>query len=247
MKISYNDFMIKIKFILIIVLSSYLCAISSYMELSYVKKFYDIVAPISVELGDKYNVPPAVIMAIAGIESGYGRGYVSKITGNVLSLGAKKGEKELPSLILPTNKGGKVLYNSQEISTYDKDELKYKKRPKSLKKDYRPSGIAGTNKQLDYFDKNKQAKTKAIRKNILDFVTKWVSYNHSYKPFQNARAYLDKNKDKIFTQEVAKKFISLIGGVPNGFNYRKSWVTKVNIVMKKAHLIELANDLKRAR
>jgi len=232
--------MVKLQIILVCFLINSLNAIDSYMELKYVKDFYNIVGPISVELGTKYNVSPAAIMAIAGVESGYGRGYISKITANILSLGVKKGEKELPALILPTNKNGEILYSKREIAKYLKSDLIYKQRPKCLKKDYRPTKIAGTTKQLDYFDNNPKAKNKAIRANILDFVTLWISYKHSYKPFKNARAYLDKNKNRLFTKKVARRFISLIGGVPNGFNYRKSWVKKVNIVMRKAHLIELA-------
>jgi len=219
-------------------------AIKSYQELKHVRDFYAEIAPISVELGLKYNVPPAAIMAIAGVESGYGRGYVSRITGNILSLGAGKSEVALPSLTLPISKDGKILYNQKEISLYPKDQLTYKKRPKSLKKDYRPESIFGTNKHLDYFDNNPEKRKKAIKSNIKDFVTKWISKKHSFSPFRDSRTYLDKNKDKLFTKEVSQKFISIIGGVPNGFNYRKSWVEKVNIILRKADLIELANKLK---
>jgi hypothetical protein len=231
--------------VFITILFSHLFAIKSYQELKHVKDFYDEIAPISVELGMKYNVPPAAIMAIAGVESGYGRGYVSRITGNILSLGAAKSETALPSLTLPVLKNGRVLYNQKEISKYSKEQLVYKKRPKSLKKDYRPKPIYGTNKNLDYFDNNPLERRKAIKQNIKDFVTKWISKNHTYSPFKNSRTYLDKNKDKLFTKEVSQNFISIIGGVPNGFNYRKSWVKKVNIILRKAHLIELANKLKK--
>jgi len=230
--------------VVICVLSSSLFAIKSYQELKHVRDFYKEIAPISVELGIKYNVPPAAIMAIAGVESGYGRGYVSRITGNILSLGAGRSETALPALTLPISKDGKVLYNQNEIKKYSKEQLVYKKRPKSLKKDYRPKNIYGTTKELDYFDNNPLERQKAIKQNIKDFVTKWISKKHSFSPFQNSRIYLDQNKDKLFTKEVSQKFISIIGGVPNGFNYRKSWVKKVNIILRKAHLVELANKLK---
>lgn len=234
-------------FILIGIIYSDLFAIKSYQELKHVRDFYNEIAPMSVKLGIKYNVPPAAIMAIAGVESGYGRGYISRITGNILSLGAGKSEIALPSLTLPISKDGKILYNQKEISSYSEDQLVYKKRPKSLKKDYRPKFIYGTNKELDYFDNNPLQRKKAIKQNIEDFVSKWISNKHSFSPFRDSRVYLDKNKDKLFSKEVSQKFISIIGGVPNGFNYRKSWVEKVNIILRKAHLVELANKLKSSK
>ena len=178
--------MIKISFILVLLYID-LFAIKSYQELKYVRDFYKIVAPIAVELGIKYQVPPAAIMAIAGVESGYGRGYVSRITGNILSLGAKKNEPELPALTLAVTKDNQILYSEDDILKYKKSDLQYKKRPKSLKKDYRPKPFAGTDKNLDYFDKHPDAKKIAIKENIKDFVKYWISKNNSFKPFRDAR------------------------------------------------------------
>jgi len=51
---------------------------------SHVKEFYAEITEMVIELSLKHNTPPAVILAIAGLESGYGNGYVSQITGNIL-------------------------------------------------------------------------------------------------------------------------------------------------------------------
>jgi hypothetical protein len=224
-----------------------------YRKYEHVKKFNKELASGTIKIALKYNVPPAAILAIASVESGYGRGYVAKITGNILSLGAKKGEKELPALYLPSiKKPFKILYNPTEISKYKKNELIYKKRAKSLKKDYRPLPYAGTSKYLDYFDKNPKERLKANLACIEDFCRDWINKNYRFKPFKKARHDLtkrvkEKGKEALFTDKTAIEFINNIGGKPNSFNYRQTWPKKVISVMNNTGLIELMKEIKKGK
>jgi len=220
-----------------------------YRKYVHVKDFYKDISEEAVEISLKHNVPPAAVLAIAGVESGYGRGYVAHITGNILSLGAKKNEPELPALYLPNLKSdkSKILYGDK-IKKYSKDTLVWKKRPKSLKKDYRPKSIAGTTKKLDYLDKNPMVKKNANLANIEDFVKIWINKNKKFKPFVDARIMLDevvkhKSKNILFDQDLNIKFIYMISGKDNSFNYRKTWAPKVVKIMKNTGLIELTKAL----
>ncbi|WP_424686767.1 MAG: hypothetical protein ACNI3H_01540 [Halarcobacter ebronensis] len=221
----------------------------SYRKYIHVKKFYSSLVKETVDIALKHNMPPAAILAIASVESGYGRGYVASISGNILSLGANKNDKALPSLYLPNTKGPyKVIYNTKVIESFSKDELVWKQRPKSLKKDYRPKGIAGTTTNLDYFDYNKDAKKKANLKNIEEFCTLWISYENRFKAFNGARAFLDEQvkkhgKEILFTKKLNKEFINHIGGKKNSFNYRKTWPIKVIKVLEKTGLTKLTKDI----
>ncbi len=221
-----------------------------YRKYLHVKNFYKNLAPKAIKICLKYNVPPAAVLAIAGVESGYGRGYVAKITGNILSLGAKKGEAMLPSLYLPNiiNLPSKVLYNTKMIDKYTKDKLDWKRRPPSFKKDYRPKGIAGSKKSLDFFDKNPEKRLSANLANIEDFCKNWINKNRSQKAFANARKMLDNSvklysKNILFTKEINDKLIDMIGGKKNSFNYRKSWPKKIKLIMNKVGLVALSQSL----
>lgn len=214
-----------------------------------VKSFYETIAKDVVQLSIEYKTPPATILAIAGLESGYGSGYVAQITGNILSLGAGKAEKELPALTLPYCKNDK-----RRITLFDpKDQqncktLIWKKRPKSLKKDYRPKTIAGTKQNLAFFKQSPEQYKQAQLNNIKDFLTKWISKNNRYKPFKQSRLWLD-NKvntngiDCLFELNTNIAFINYIGGKQNSFNYRKSWPKKVEYILKNTGLIELCKDI----
>lgn len=222
----------------------------SYRKYLHVKNFYEGIAKKSVEIGLKYNVPPAALLAIAGVESGYGRGYVSKITGNILSLGSARGEAELPALYLPNLKKDKsdILYSNEKIKKYKNNQLIWKKRPASLKKDYRPKSIAGTTKDLDFFDKHPNKKVQAEASCMEDFAKKWISTKKKYKPFVDARVMLDKqvklhSKEILFDRKLNEDFIKMISGKKNSFNYRKSWAPKVIMIMKKTGLVELTKSL----
>jgi len=214
-----------------------------------VKSFYQSISKDVVDLSIKYKIPPAVILAIAGLESGYGSGYVAQITGNILSLGAGKSEKELPSLTLPYCQNDK-----RKVTLFDpKDQqncetLVWKKRPKSLKKDYRPKTIAGTHQDLAYFKKYPLKYKEAKLNNIKDFLTKWINKDHKYQPFKQSRLWLDQKIAKngiecLFDINTNLGFLKQIGGKQNSFNYRKSWLIKVEYILKNTGLIKLCKDI----
>ena len=221
-----------------------------YRKYTHVKDFLKPLAQRTIKQGEKYSVPPAAILAIASVESGYGRGYVASISGNILSLGANKGEKMLPSLYLPNIKDPyKIIYNPEEISKYKKNQLRYKQRAKSLKKDYRPMPYAGTSNNLEYFDKNSKARVNANMACIEDFCKVWISESYRYEPFKKARKDLNKivsvsGKKALFLKTTSEEFINNIGGKPHSFNYRKTWPKKVITVMKNIGLVELIKDMK---
>lgn len=224
-------------------------SIYRYRKYTHVKNFYKNIAKIAIDVGLRYDVPPPALLAIAGVESGYARGYVSKITGNILSLGASKNEPELPSLYLPhlKKKPYKVIYGSS-IKKYKKSDLIWKRREKSLKKDYRPKSIAGRDVKLDYFDNHPKEKIKAYKKCLSDFAKNWISRQKKFKPFKDARALLDNavktsSKDILFDKELNIKFIKTISGKKNSFNTRKSWAPKVIKVLNRVGLVELCYDM----
>ncbi len=221
-----------------------------YRKYLHVKKFYQSIAEKTIKICLKYNVPPAAILAIAGVESGYGQGYVSKITGNILSLGAKKNEAMLPALYLPNilNFPSRVLFNPKKIDKYSKNELYWSKRLPSFKKDYRPPNIAGSKNQLDYFDNHPQKKIRANLTNIKDFCKNWVNTSRKQKAFINAKIMLDNavkkdSKDVLFTKKLNIKFIKMIGGKKNSFNYRATWPKKVTLILDKVGLVSLVESL----
>jgi len=239
----------KILLLLFLLLSTFYAQEYKLRKYNNVKKFYQSIAKDVITLSIKHRTPPATILAIAGLESGYGSGYVAQITGNILSLGAGKSEKELPSLTLPYCKDDK-----RKITLFDpKDQknctaLVWKKRPKSLKKDYRPPHIAGTAKDLAYFKHNPTAYQKAKLQSIKDFLTKWINKDHKYKPFKESRIWLNKQVsqnglDCLFDLKTNLAFIQKIGGQKNSFNHRKSWLKKVEYVLKNTGLVELCKDL----
>jgi len=222
---------------------------NSYRKYPHVKKFYKEITPIALEVAQKYELPAASILAIAGLESGYGRGYVCQITGNIMSLGAFKSDPELPALTLPYSKSQKkILFDENEIVKFSKKDLIFKKRKKSLKKDYRPTPFAGTCKNLTLLKYNKQLKHNAHKACLNDFATKWISTESNIKTFRDAKIWLKslimkKNNDILFSMKVNKAFIEKIGGIKNSFNYRKSWPKKVKTIMVNVGLIELVNDM----
>ncbi len=216
----------------------------------HVKNFYKSLLPESIDICLKYNIPPAAVWAIAGLQSGYGRWYVSKITGNILGLSAGKGDASLPSLYIPNilNFPDRVLYTEKDIKKYDKSELSWKKRPPSFKKDYRPKNIAGTTKNLDFFENNPKKRIKANLACIEDFAKNWISLNSKLKTFADARKFLDNevklySKEILFDRNLNIKFINMIGGKKNSFSYRKTWPRKVNLIMDRVGLVKLTKSL----
>jgi hypothetical protein len=216
-----------------------------YREFKNVENFYSSITKDVIQLSLKYKTPPAVVLAIAGLESGYGSGYVSQITGNILSLGANKKDIQLPALNIPyckNDKNKKLIFDPLEQKNCK--NLIWKQRPKSLKKDYRPKDIAGTVKNLEYFKYNPKQFRQAKRNSIEDFLTKWLNKNHKYAPFRETRIWLN-NKiakdgiDTLFSLKTNIEFASQIGGRNNSFNYRKSWPKKVKYILTKTGLTQL--------
>ncbi|WP_345993977.1 glucosaminidase domain-containing protein [Sulfurimonas sp. HSL-1716] len=221
----------------------------SYRKYPHVKKFYKELAPQAIKIAHEYHLPPAAVLAISGLESGYGRGYVSRITGNVMSLGAFKSDHELPSVFLPwCDTHEKILIDPKEIEKHPKEVLHYKKRDNSLKRDYRPAPFAGTCKDLEYFKYHPKERSKARYRCMEDFATRWISKTSNKKSFAKARIWLDalvkKNGEKIlYEKRTNEQFIKMIGGHPDSFNYRKNWPKKALQIMRKAGLVELCRDM----
>lgn len=242
-------------YVLFVLLSchSIFCQTYTFRKYDHVKEFYGSIAEEATKICLQHNIPPSALLAIAGLESGWDSGYVGQITGNILSLGAKKSDVELPALYLPTLiSQNRILFDSIEIQKYSKDELLWKQRPKSLKKDYRPSGIRGTTFQLGYFKHHPRQKAKAHLENITDFVTTFISRKSSIKAYRDGRKEMDKlvakfGKEILLKEETAITFVNAIGGKPNSYNFRTTWPVKVIKIIKKVGLAELTSDLHKGK
>ncbi len=228
----------------------------SYKAVSYrlrkysnVTNFYCRIAKPATRLCLDNNVPPAAILAIAGLESGWNQAYVGRITGNILSLGAVGDNYELPALYLPRIKStGKLVFDSLEIIKYDSSELSWELRPASLKKDYRPPNIAGTSYQLAYFKYHPAEKAKAQIRNINDFVAYFISRESRISVYRTARHKMDSlvavhGKDVLLEESTVLMFVNQIGGRPNSFNFRETWPKKLEYIIKNAGLVELTMQL----
>lgn len=215
----------------------------------HVKSFYKGISKKATELCLKNNIPPAALLAITGLESGWDSGYIGQITGNILSLGLRKGDIELPALRLPRLiKTKKLVFDSLEIIKYTKQELKWENRPESLKKDYRPKPIAGSIYQLAYFKHHPAQKTAAQIANINDFVTVFIGRKSRIKAYRTARKKMDAlvakhGKKILLQQQTAIDFVNEIGGKPNSYNFRETWPKKVIYIIKSAGLAQLTTDL----
>ncbi len=215
----------------------------------HVKTFFKNISKQATELCLQNNIPPAALLAISGLESGWDSGYIGQITGNILSLGLRKGDIELPALKLPRLiKTKKILFDSLEIIKYAPNELKWEQRPESLKKDYRPKQIAGTTYQLAYFKYHPKEKSIAQLANINDFVTIFIGRKSRLKAYRSARKKMDDlvakhGKEVLLKQQTAIDFVNEIGGKPNTYNFRKTWPKKVIYIIKNAGLPELTSQL----
>ena len=221
----------------------------SFRKYHHVKKFYAQITKDTIQICKRNNLPPAAVLAISGLESGYNSGYVANITGNILSLDAFKSDKELPALYLPYSKSKKkILFDSNIINKLPKSDLTYKTRARSYKHDYRPSRYAGTKTNLELLKYNSKFRLKAHRACLNDFANRWISYNSNIKVFRKLKKWIDKQVhdkgvDTLYSLETNLSFINKIGGVPHSFNYRKTWPKKVKLVMKKAGLVQLVIDM----
>ena len=221
----------------------------SFRKYQHIKEFYSEIIIETIAISKKHKLPAASILAIAGLESGYGSGYVSQITGNILSLGAFKSDKELPILYLPYSSTKKqVLFDPSDIKKQSKHDLVWSKRPKSYKRDYRPLPYAGTTTNLELLKYDSALKEKAYNECLNDFATRWIVHSSNIKAFRDARIWLDmlvnKNNSKIlFSMNTNTGFADKIGGIPHSFNYRKTWPKKVKLIIKKVGLVQLVNDI----
>ncbi len=215
----------------------------------HVKKLYMRLSKPVTDLCIKHKVPPGAVLSIMSLESGWGQGYVGQITGNFLSLNAVGNDAELPALELPSvNKTGIVLFDKNEISKYQEEELTWKKRPASLKKDYRPPPYAGTKENLAYLINNPTNMTQANLENVSDFVSRFISSKSSITAYREARKMLDEQIEQngikiLFDKKLNEKFIKTIGGRPNSYNFRETWPVKVLSIMNGVGAVEISEDL----
>ena len=221
----------------------------SLRKYQHVKAFYSGMSKKATEICLSNNIPPASLLAITGLESGWDSGYIGQITGNILSLGTRRGDIELPALRLPRSiKTKKIVYDSLDILKYSENELKWEDRPESLKKDYRPKPWAGTSYNLAYFKHNPKAKGEAHVANIQDFVTVFIARKSRIKAYRETRRKMDslvsKHGKKILLKEqTAIDFTHGIGGKINSYNFRETWPKKVIYIIKNAGLIDLTQQL----
>ena len=221
----------------------------SLRKYKHVKAFYKGMSKKATEICLNNNIPPASLLAITGLESGWDSGYIGQITGNILSLGTRRGDTELPALRLPRNlKTKKIIYDSLEILKLPENQLKWEERPESLKKDYRPKPWAGTPYNLAFFKHNSKAKGAAHVANIQDFVTVFIARESRIKAYRETRRKMDSlvtkhGKSILLKEQTAIDFIHGIGGKLNSYNFRKTWPKKVIYIIKNAGLIDLTGQL----
>ncbi|NOQ31307.1 MAG: hypothetical protein GQ570_09310 [Helicobacteraceae bacterium] len=234
-----------------IVVSSVYAEKFSLRKYENVKHFYSEIADSAIAVAKKHNLPAAAMLALAGLESGYGSGYVAQISGNIMSLGAFKSDAELPALYLPYSKSQKkILFDPSQIKECSKSDLSWKKRAPSLKRDYRPAPYAGTDKNLALLKDNEKLQMKAYGECLDDFATRWIVTTSNIPVFSSAKKWLDKKVAKdgvqtLFSETTNVAFINKIGGVPHSFNYRKTWPPKVQYILDRAGLVELVNNMKK--
>lgn len=220
-----------------------------YRKYNHVKKFYKRLAKPVTDLCMEHRVPPGAVLSILSLESGWGQGYIGNITGNFLSLNATRRDAELPALRMPKNKKtGKIILNKKTLAKTNDSLIVWQDRPSSLKKDYRPIGIAGTKKNLDYFLNHPNELTEANLKNVSDFVSRFISKTSSIKAYREARELLDVAIEKhgieiLFDDALNQQFVNTIGGRQNSYNFRKTWPTKVLNIYKNVGANTLAKQL----
>lgn len=210
-------------------------------------QFLHQVTPIIYEQCKGTGFSPTALIAIACLESGYGQGYVARITGNILSLNAKPNEVQLPPLSLLYSENNPIIDNSiLKNKLIRGHKLIPKNRPPSLKKDYRPQDLAGQMFGLDYLLHQPDEKFIAWKNNIHDFLHGRIreSNNPYYKEADKlSRQWYEKIKDDSpghirlwISNDNAKKFISIIGGKKNSFNPNPDWVVKLNSLVDNLDL-----------
>ena len=220
-----------------------------YRKYSHVAKLYQRLALPVTKLCIKHKVPPGAVLSIISLESGWGQGYIGKITGNFLSLNAFGNDAELPALDMPKDiTTHTIILSKRKLAKIPKADIIWENRPSSLKKDYRPDSISGTATHLDFLINHPDEMTKANLKNVEDFVTRFISHTSSIKAYNQARTLLDNQVaahgiDILFDPKLNEKFIHTIGGRPNSFNFRKTWPIKVMSIFRNTGINKLTKDL----
>jgi hypothetical protein len=205
--------------------------------------FFKHLTPIVMKECLKKGVPPAAVLAMAALESGYGTGYVARVSGNILSLNAREGEPELPPLKVPVTKEKQVVIDRrvlEEMLAYGYD-FQIEARPPSFKKDYRPGGIAGTDIQLDYFLNHPQEKYAAWKRNIVDLIEKRLSLDSPIPAYRETEQWCrtvlaSHSLEKLLSEDAARRFLEKIGGRPLSFNRRISWREKTFVILDRLGL-----------
>ena len=67
----------------------------SLRKYAHVQQFYNGIAKEAIKICLDNNIPPASLLAIAALESGWNEGYIGKITGNILSLNINQRKQHL--------------------------------------------------------------------------------------------------------------------------------------------------------
>lgn len=220
-----------------------------YRKYNHVAKLYQRLALPVTELCIQHKVPPAAVLSIISLESGWGQGYIGRITGNFLSLNAVGSDAELPALRMPKNiTTNKTILDKKKLAKVPEPNIIWEDRPPSLKKDYRPDSIAGTSDQLDYLINHPLKMTEANLKNVEDFVSRFISHTSRIKAYNEARTLLDEQVathgiEILFDDNLNKQFIYTIGGRPNSFNFRETWPKKVMSIYRNTGINKLVKDL----
>ncbi|MGY5355447.1 hypothetical protein [Wenyingzhuangia sp. IMCC45467] len=220
-----------------------------YRKYNHVAKLYQRLALPVTELCIKHKVPPGAVLSIISLESGWGQGYIGRITGNFLSLNAFGNDAELPALKMPKDITTQTtILDKRKLAKIPKANIIWENRPPSLKKDYRPDSIAGTTRHLEFLINHPDEMTKANLKNVEDFVSRFISHTSSIKAYNEARTLLDEQVathgiEILFDAKLNEKFIYTIGGKPNSFNFRETWPKKVMNIFKNTGVNKLTKEL----
>jgi len=226
----------------------------SLRKYEHVKDFYSPITSNIVNLCLRFNTPPGSILAICGWETGYGSGYVYRITGNILSVQGTSSDYILPPLTLPVDKFDNYILDYNEIGGggLSEDIVKWKKRPPSFKKDYRPDGIAGTSSNLAHFEYHPDFRNQASLLCIKDFLSKRLSKKSNILVYRKTRQWLNNlvkihGKKILFDRQINLEFIERMGGKPNSFCPHKSWVTNVKNLIKRGGFCKLASSINKTK
>jgi len=212
-------------------------------QLSKVSNFFKYLTPIVLKKSLEKGAPPGAILAIAALESGYGTGYIANVSGNILSLNAKRTEPMLPPLTLAITKNNKIILNGEKIKSMLAAGYPFKvlKRPPSYKKDYRPAQIASKKTHLDYFLHNPNQKYLAWEQNVNDLMFSRLDSNSSIIAYKETSMFCDnlfkkKSIYHLLSNKAATSFLTLVGGRPISYNIRTSWRDKAISLLSKLNL-----------